>query len=133
MVELDLSKLENEDYVLKKVAEYLAEESAKDEYLAEACKKENKTLNGVMSYVESEAKNTIDKSKQKGNVCVHVDDSVVYGWAKHYILEDSLDFEKVNKAVPKTPARKVEKDTTESWKVVQPKPKYDINQLTFDF
>lgn len=129
MVELDLSKLENEDYVLKKVAEYLAEESAKDEYLAEACKKENKTLNGVMNYVESEAKNTIEKAKQKGTVCVHVDDPVVYGWAKHYILEDSLDFEK--KAQPKTQPKP--KKEPEAWQVVQPKPKYDITQLTFDF
>lgn len=59
-----------------------------DKYLAEACKKENKTLDGVVKHIIGEA-----RKRKEGNVAV-ISDAEVYEMAAHYILEDSLDCEK---------------------------------------
>ena len=69
------------------IVKYLQERCRTDKYLAEACKKENKTLDGVVKYIIGEA-----RKRKEGNVAV-ISDAEVYAMAVHYILEDSLDCE----------------------------------------
>ena len=73
---------------------YLRERCKTDTYLAEACKKENKTLAGLVSYIVEEAR------KQAENNVACIPDEEVYEWAVHYILEDSLNCEPSLKDVP---------------------------------
>lgn len=70
------------------IIKYLQERCKTDKYLAEACKKENKSLDGVIKYIIDEA-----RKRKDGNVAV-ISDAEVYEMAAHYILEDSLDCEK---------------------------------------
>lgn len=70
------------------IIKYLQERCRTDKYLAEACKKENKSLDGVIKYIIGEA-----RKRKDGNVAV-ISDAEVYEMAAHYILEDSLDCEK---------------------------------------
>lgn len=69
------------------IVKYLQERCKTDRYLAEACKKENKTLDGVVKHIIDEA-----RKRKEGNVAV-ISDAEVYEMAVHYILEDSLDCE----------------------------------------
>ena len=69
------------------IIKYLQERCKTDKYLAEACKKENKSLDGVVKYIIGEA-----RKRKDGNVAV-ISDAEVYEMAAHYILEDSLDCE----------------------------------------
>lgn len=69
------------------IIKYLQERCKTDKYLAEACKKENKSLDGVIKYIVGEA-----RKRKEGNVAV-ISDAEVYEMAVHYILEDSLDCE----------------------------------------
>lgn len=69
------------------IVKYLQERCKTDRYLAEACKKENKTLDGVVKYIIGEA-----RKRKDGNVAV-ISDAEVYEMAAHYILEDSIDCE----------------------------------------
>lgn len=69
------------------IAKYLQERCRTDKYLAEACKKESKSLDGVVKYIIGEA-----RKRKDGNVAV-ITDAEVYEMAAHYILEDSLDCE----------------------------------------
>lgn len=71
----------------KAIAAYLIQRAQQDRFLLEAMAKEGKSLDGVLAYVKSEA-----RKQQREGVAVIPDDEV-YGWAVHYILEDSLDFE----------------------------------------
>lgn len=71
----------------KAIIKYLQERCKTDTYLAEACKKENKTLDGLVSYIVSEAR------KQAENNVAVIPDAEVFEWAVHYILEDSLNCE----------------------------------------
>lgn len=76
------------------IVKYLQERCRTDRYLAEACKKENKTLDGVVKHIIGEA-----RKRKEGNVAV-ISDAEVYEMAAHYILEDFLDCEeKSEKAV----------------------------------
>lgn len=69
------------------IVKYLQERCKTDRYLAEACKKENKTLDGIVKHIIGEA-----RKRKEGNVAV-ISDAEVYEMAVHYILEDSLDCE----------------------------------------
>lgn len=89
---------------------YLRERCKIDTYLAEACKKENKSLDGCIKYIVEQA-----RKKAENNVAVILD-AEVFEWAVHYILEDSLNCESEKKTEEKTeeksvevPAEKVEK------------------------
>ena len=66
---------------------YLRERCKTDTYLAEACKKENKSLDGCIKYIVEQA-----RKKAENNVAV-IPDAEVFEWAVHYILEDSLNCE----------------------------------------
>ncbi len=75
----------------KAIAAYLKERIKTDTTLAEACKKENKSMDGLLKYVTDEAR------KQAKNNVACIPDEEVYGWAVHYLLEDSIDCEPKNK------------------------------------
>lgn len=79
--------------------------------------KEGKSLDGVLAYVKSEA-----RKQQKDGVAVIPDDEV-YGWAVHYILEDSLDFEPKAKAKAEVekPSEETSHDVSERTKAIQSK------------
>ena len=81
---------------------YLRERCKTDTYLAEACKKENKSLDGCIKYIVEQA-----RKKAENNVAVILDEEV-YDWAVHYILEDSLNCESGKKSEEKTAEKSVE-------------------------
>jgi hypothetical protein len=84
---MNLEEKQDEAYK-KAIIVYLNNRVKTDEYLLAACEKENKTLNGVIAYIKSEAR----KQAKDGVACIP--DDTVYDWAVHYILEDGIDFEK---------------------------------------
>ena len=81
---------------------YLRERCRTDTYLAEACKKENKSLDGCIKYIVEQA-----RKKAENNVAV-IPDAEVYDWAVHYILEDSLNCESGKKLEENPAAKSVE-------------------------
>ena len=81
---------------------YLRERCKTDTYRAEACKKENKSLDGCIKYIVEQA-----RKKAENNVAV-IPDAEVYDWAVHYILEDSLNCETDKKSEEKTAEKSVE-------------------------
>ena len=81
---------------------YLRERCKTDTYLAEACKKENKSLDGCIKYIVEQA-----RKKAENNVAVILD-AEVFEWAVHYILEDSLNCETDKKSEEKTAEKSVE-------------------------
>ncbi len=81
---------------------YLRERCKTDTYLAEACKKENKSLDGCIKYIVEQA-----RKKAENNVAV-IPDAEVFEWAVHYILEDSLNCETDKKSEEKTEEKSVE-------------------------
>lgn len=84
---IDLSEDAKQAYKAA-IVKYLQERCKTDRYLAEACKKEGKTLDGVVKYIVDEA-----RKRREGDVAF-ISDAEVYEMAAHYILEDSLDCEK---------------------------------------
>ena len=81
---------------------YLRERCKTDTYLAEACKKENKSLDGCIKYITEQA-----RKKAENNVAV-IPDAEVFEWAVHYILEDSLNCETGKKSEEKPAEKSVE-------------------------
>lgn len=81
---------------------YLRERCKTDTYLAEACKKENKSLDGCIKYIVEQA-----RKKAENNVAV-IPDAEVYDLAVHYILEDSLNCETDKKSEENTAEKSVE-------------------------
>ena len=86
----------------KAIISYLQNRCKTDTYLAEACKKENKTLAGLVSYIVEEAR------KQAENNVACIPDEEVYEWAVHYILEDSLNCESGKNSEEKPAEKSVE-------------------------
>ena len=81
---------------------YLRERCKTDTYLAEACKKENKSLDGCLKYIVEQA-----RKKAENNVAV-IPDAEVFEWAVHYILEDSLNCESGKNSEEKSAEKPVE-------------------------
>lgn len=108
---------------------YLCERCKTDTYLAEACKKENKSLDGCIKYITEQA-----RKKAENNVAV-IPDAEVFEWAVHYILEDSLNCESGKNSEEKTAEKSVEspeKEKPVSAKKLK-KTIADEAQLGFDF
>ena len=109
---------------------YLRERCKTDTYLAEACKKENKSLDGCIKYIVEQA-----RKKAENNVAVILD-AEVFEWAVHYILEDSLNCES-GKTDKKSEEKTAEKSVESPEKPVSVKKlKKTIAeeaQLGFDF
>ena len=111
---------------------YLRERCKTDTYLAEACKKENKSLDGCVKYITEQA-----RKKAENNVAV-IPDAEVYDLAVHYILEDSLNCEsgKTDKKSEEKPVEKSVESPEKEKPVSVKKSKKTIAeeaQLSFDF
>ena len=111
---------------------YLRERCKTDTYLAEACKKENKTLDGCIKYIMEQA-----RKRAENNVAV-IPAVEVYDWAVHYILEDSLNCESGKtdkKSEEKTAEKSVESPEKEKLVSVKKSKKTiaEEAQLSFDF
>ena len=108
---------------------YLRERCKTDTYLAEACKKENKSLDGCIKYITEQA-----RKKAENNVAV-IPDAEVFEWAVHYILEDSLNCETGKKSEEKTAEKSVESPEKEKSVSVKKSKKTiaEEAQLGFDF
>lgn len=137
MVDLTIANVDPKDTYRLRVVTYLSERTLKDVALEDACKKENKSVDGIMAYIMSEAMKVAQTCKNgKG---AWVEDDEVWNWAVHYIMEDSLDFEP-KKEEPKTTSSAA--SFYEQWKKDHPastttsKGKntvFDSDQLMFDF
>lgn len=77
------------------IARYLFNFANEDEHFKQKLLETDKTLDGCINYVKSEAK------KVAVNSCAVVEDNVVYQQARHYFLEDSINNE-VKASQPKT-------------------------------
>lgn len=108
---------------------YLRERCKTDTYLAEACKKENKSLDGCIKYITEQA-----RKKAENNVAV-IPDAEVFEWAVHYILEDSLNCESGKNSEEKTVEKSVESPEKEKPVSVKKSKKTiaDEAQLGFEF
>ena len=108
---------------------YLRERCKTDTYLAEACKKENKSLDGCIKYITEQA-----RKKAENNVAV-IPDAEVFEWAVHYILEDSLNCESGKNSEEKTAEKSVESPEKEKPVSVKKSKKTiaEETQLVFDF
>ena len=108
---------------------YLRERCKTDTYLAEACKKENKSLDGCIKYITEQA-----RKKAENNVAV-IPDAEVFEWVVHYILEDSLNCESGKNSEEKTAGKSVESPEKEKPVSVKKSKKTiaDEAQLGFDF
>lgn len=74
------------------IFKYLKERIKEDDFLAEAIKNPDKSIEGVIAYVKHEAK------KQAENGCAWIPDEEVFNWVVHYIMESELDYEPKGKA-----------------------------------
>ena len=111
---------------------YLRERCKTDIYLAEACKKENKSIDDCIKYITEQA-----RKNAENNVAV-ISDAEVFEWAVHYILEDSLNCEsgKTDKKSEEKPAEKSVESPEKEKPVSVKKSKKTIAeeaQLSFDF
>ena len=113
------------------IIDYLRERCKTDTYLAEACKKENKSLDGCIKYITEQA-----RKKAENNVAV-IPDAEVYDWAVHYILEYSLNCEsgKTDKKSEEKPSEKPAESPKEKTVSVKKSKKTiaEEAQLSFDF
>lgn len=73
----------------ERLLEYLNENCS--DMLAFKIQAGEKTLAGCVEYIKSEVKKTIEKGKQKGAMCVMVEDQDVFNMMIHFFEEDSID------------------------------------------
>lgn len=89
------------------IARYLFNFANEDEHFKQKLLETDKTLEGCIRYIESEAK------KVAVNSCAVVEDNVVYQQARHYFLEDSINNE-VKASQPKTTPKPTPQETDEN-------------------
>lgn len=101
---MNLSKLKDlKNKQQKIIADYLLGLAQNDECLMNKLLETDKTIQGCTSYINKEA------LKQVENGLAFIENDVVYEWAKHYFLEDSLNCEpKGNKKVQAKPEEETE-------------------------
>ena len=92
------------------LARYLFNFANGDEHFKQKLIETDKTIDGCISYIKSEAKKTAV------NGCAMVEDDVVYQQARHYFLEDSINNEVKSqpKATPKATPQKIDENEDES-------------------
>lgn len=100
---MNLNKLKDlKNKQQKIIADYLLGLAQNDECLMNKLLETDKTIQGCTSYINKEA------LKQTENGLAFIENDVVYEWAKHYFLEDSLNYEpKGNKKVQAKPEEEV--------------------------
>lgn len=89
------------------IARYLFNFANEDEHFKQKLLETDKTLEGCIRYIESEAK------KVAVNSCAVVEDNVVYQQARHYFLEDSINNE-VKASQPKTTSKPTPQEIDEN-------------------
>lgn len=89
------------------IARYLFNFANEDEHFKSKLIETDKTLEGCIRYIESEAK------KVAVNSCAVVEDNVVYQQARHYFLEDSINNE-VKASQPKTTPKPTRQEVDEN-------------------
>ena len=89
------------------IARYLFNFANEDEHFKQKLLETDKTLEGCIRYIESEAK------KVAVNSCAVVEDNVVYQQARHYFLEDSINNE-VKASQPKTTPKPTRQEVDEN-------------------
>lgn len=89
------------------IARYLFNFANEDEHFKQKLLETDKTLDGCINYIESEAK------KVAVNSCAVVEDNVVYQQARHYFLEDSINNE-VKASQPKTTSKPTPQEVDEN-------------------
>ena len=89
------------------IARYLFNFANEDEHFKSKLIETDKTLEGCIRYIESEAK------KVAVNSCAVVEDNVVYQQARHYFLEDSINNE-VKSVQPKTTSKPTPQEVDEN-------------------
>lgn len=89
------------------IARYLFNFANEDEHFKQKLLETDKTLDGCIRYIESEAK------KVAVNSCAVVEDNVVYQQARHYFLEDSINNE-VKASQPKTTSKPTPQEVDEN-------------------
>lgn len=89
------------------IARYLFNFANEDEHFKSKLIETDKTLEGCINYIKSEAK------KVAVNSCAVVEDNVVYQQARHYFLEDSINNE-VKASQPKTTSKPTPQEIDEN-------------------
>ena len=89
------------------IARYLFNFANEDEHFKQKLLETDKTLEGCIRYIESEAK------KVAVNSCAVVEDNVVYQQARHYFLEDSINNE-VKASQPKAASKPTPQEVDEN-------------------
>ena len=74
------------------IKRHLDKMAQQDFAFAERYKLESKNLNSCCDYIRTQAK------KQAKAGCAAIEDAVVYGWAVHYYMEDSVKIDTTAKA-----------------------------------
>lgn len=93
------------------IARYLFNFANEDEHFKQKLLETDKTLDGCINYIKSEAK------KVAVNSCAVVEDNVVYQQARHYFLEDSINNEVKSvqpKTAPKATPQEIDENEDES-------------------
>lgn len=88
------------------IKNHLDQMAKQDFAFAERYKLDSKNLNDCCAYIISQAR------KQAKNNCAAIEDSVVFGWAVHYYMEDDVKVD--NSAKAKVSAPKEEKKTKQA-------------------
>lgn len=89
------------------IARYLFNFANEDEHFKQKLLETDKTLDGCIRYIKSEAE------KVAVNSCAVVEDNVVYQQARHYFLEDSINNE-VKASQPKAAPKPIHQETDEN-------------------
>lgn len=89
------------------IARYLFNFANEDEYFKQKLLETDKTLDGCINYIKSEAKKVAVNSRAV------VEDNVVYQQARHYFLEDSINNE-VKASQPKTTSKPTPQEIDEN-------------------
>lgn len=87
------------------IKRHLDKMAQQDFAFAERYKLESKNLNSCCDYIRSEAK----KHAKAG--CAAIEDAVVYGWAVHYYMEDSVKIDTTAQAKVVTPKAEKPKES----------------------
>lgn len=92
------------------LARYLFNFANEDEHFKQKLIETDKTLDGCISYIKSEAR------KKAVSGCAVVEEDVVYQQARHYFLEDSInnEVESQPKATPKPTPQEIDENEDES-------------------
>lgn len=128
---MDIKELKNiKKKQAKRIADFLLEEINVDVDLKNKIETTDKTLDGCLRYVYSEALKMRDSESSR---MAWVDDDTVWNWVRHYYLEDSVNFEEKAQNTPAAVERKKEPIIAPPVKRKEAKAKIERQLSIFDF